>query len=149
MADSKNASYLGSGFHSRGVLPHLKREGGVYFVTFRQAGSLPREVLLGFKQEREMILRHALAAKRPLTWHEQEDLRRCINYTRMNPVHAGLCAEPHLWPWSSAHAAQPSPAAGSSTVPGLEPRTGGETPPKPAGADACATTLGEPPCHAV
>jgi REP element-mobilizing transposase RayT len=63
-----------SGFHFRGVLPHLKREGGTYFVTFRQAGTLPKEVLLRFKAEREQIIKQAEAAKRPLTWHEQEEL---------------------------------------------------------------------------
>ncbi|MCX6927930.1 MAG: transposase, partial [Verrucomicrobia bacterium] len=62
--------------HFRGVLPHLKKEGGTYFVTFRQAGTLPKEVLLRFKQERNAILQHALAAKRPLTWHEQDELFR-------------------------------------------------------------------------
>ena len=73
MADKE---HLVSGLHSRGVLPHLKREGGTYFVTFRQAGTLPKEVLLQLKQEREAILRQAEAAKRPLTWHEQEELFR-------------------------------------------------------------------------
>ena len=71
-----DSNHLVSGFHSRGVLPHLKREGATYFVTFREAGSLPKEVLLRFKQERQAILQHALAAKRPLTWHEQEQLFR-------------------------------------------------------------------------
>jgi len=32
-----------NGWHSRGYLPHLKRAGATYFVTFRQADSLPRE----------------------------------------------------------------------------------------------------------
>ncbi len=75
-SDSKPTppSPLVSGFHSRNVLPHLKREGGSYFVTFRLAGTLPREVLLRLKAEREAILQHAMAAKRPLTWHEQEEL---------------------------------------------------------------------------
>jgi REP element-mobilizing transposase RayT len=67
---------LVGGFHFRGVLPHLKKEGGTYFVTFRQAGTLPKEVLLRFKQERETILHQAMAAKRPLTWHEEEELFR-------------------------------------------------------------------------
>jgi REP element-mobilizing transposase RayT len=73
MTDKK---HLAGGLHSRGVLPHLKREGGTYFVTFRQAGSLPREVLLRFKQERQVVLQQAEAASRPLTWHEQEELFR-------------------------------------------------------------------------
>jgi REP element-mobilizing transposase RayT len=65
-----------SGLHSRGVLPHLKREGASYFVTFRLAGTLPKDVLLRFKAEREAIVTHAEAAKRPLTWREQEELFR-------------------------------------------------------------------------
>jgi type I restriction enzyme R subunit/putative DNA methylase len=76
MPEACPPSHLIAGFHSRGVLPHLKREGGTYFVTFRQAGTLPKEVLLRFKQERDVILQQALAAKRPLTWHEQEELFR-------------------------------------------------------------------------
>ena len=75
-AEPSPPSRLLSGFHSRNVLPHLKREGASYFVTFRLAGTLPREVLLQLKAEREAILRQALAAKRPLTWHEQEELFR-------------------------------------------------------------------------
>ncbi len=220
MADSQNQSKLVAGVHARGVLPHLKREGGTYFVTFRQAGTLPGEVLLRFKQERQLIMDQALAANRPLTWREQEelfrwysdrvdryldaghgechlrqracaevvagalkffnneryklyawvvmpnhvhavvrpepprtlsevlhswksftahelnkllgnkagpfwqsesydhlirdddDLQRCCRYTLMNPVNAGLCAEPERWPWSSGHVAQPSSSTG-------------------------------------
>ena len=70
------ADRLKSGLHSRGVLPHLKREGASYFVTFRLAGTLPRDVLQRFKAEREAIIAQAEAAKRPLTWHEQEELFR-------------------------------------------------------------------------
>ena len=51
---------LVSGVHSRGALPHLKREGASYFVTFRLEGTLPREVLARLKQEREAIIRQAL-----------------------------------------------------------------------------------------
>jgi hypothetical protein len=43
---------LRSGVHTRGFLPHVKREGSAYFVTFRLADSLPREVVLRFEQER-------------------------------------------------------------------------------------------------
>jgi REP element-mobilizing transposase RayT len=65
---------LAAGFHSRDHLPHLKKEGGSYFVTFRLVGTLPTPILLQLKQERERILQGALAAKRPLTWREQEEL---------------------------------------------------------------------------
>jgi hypothetical protein len=71
-----SASHLVSGFHTRNSLPHLKGEGGTYFVTFRLADTLPRELILQLKVERDTILRQALAAKRPLTWHEQEELFR-------------------------------------------------------------------------
>ncbi len=68
--------HLTAGFHHRDHLPHLKREGGSYFVTFRLAGTLPAEVFEQMKRERELILQQALAAKRPLTWTEQEELFR-------------------------------------------------------------------------
>ena len=67
---------LVSGLHARGVLPHLKREGASYFVTFRLAGTRPKNVLLKFKAEREAIITAAQGARRPLTWHEQEELFR-------------------------------------------------------------------------
>ena len=67
---------LTAGFHHRDHLPHLKREGGSYFVTFRLTGTLPADVVMQLKQERETILAQALAAKRPLTWTEQEELFR-------------------------------------------------------------------------
>ena len=63
-----------SGFHCRGTLPHLKREGGTYFVCFREAGSLPSEVVRRLKSERESLLHEAYVAKRPLTWHEQKQV---------------------------------------------------------------------------
>jgi hypothetical protein len=46
-----------SGIHTRGYLPHVKREGASYFVTFRLADSLPREILLQFEQSRAERLR--------------------------------------------------------------------------------------------
>ena len=75
-SNAKTTSALVSGFHTRGGLPHLKRDGGTYFVTFRLAGTLPRDELVRLKEERETLLQQALAARRPLTWHEQEALFR-------------------------------------------------------------------------
>lgn len=46
------ANPLRSGIHTRGYLTHVKREGARYFVTFRLADSLPREVLLKYQSER-------------------------------------------------------------------------------------------------
>ncbi|HEU5125531.1 MAG TPA: transposase [Verrucomicrobiae bacterium] len=48
---------LRTGIHTRGYLPHVKREGALYFVTFRLADSLPAEVLLRFEREKAGRLR--------------------------------------------------------------------------------------------
>ena len=52
-----SANPLCSGVHTRGYLPHVKREGASYFVSFRLADSLPKEVLLEFERERAGRLR--------------------------------------------------------------------------------------------
>jgi REP element-mobilizing transposase RayT len=80
---------LVSGLHSRGVLPHLKKEGASYFVTFRLAGTLPKDVLLRFKAERETIVAQAEAARRPPTWQEQEELFRWYSMRVDNYLDAG------------------------------------------------------------
>jgi REP element-mobilizing transposase RayT len=49
-----------SGIHTRGYLPHVKREGARYFVTFRLTDSLPKAVLLKIQGERaEALQRHS------------------------------------------------------------------------------------------
>ena len=48
---------LRTGIHSRGYLPHVKREGASYFITFRLVDSLPKEVLLRFEHEHGEALR--------------------------------------------------------------------------------------------
>ena len=62
------------GVHSRGALPHLKRKGASYFVTFRLAGTLPVEILLRLKREREAIIQTAMTHNRSLTWQEEREL---------------------------------------------------------------------------
>src|SRR6266581_6551219 len=54
---------LRSGIHDRGYLPHVKREGASYFVTFRLADSLPKEVLLRLLSEKAARLRALDAPK--------------------------------------------------------------------------------------
>jgi REP element-mobilizing transposase RayT len=56
-ARDEAASPLRTGIHTRGYLPHVKHEGASYFVTFRLADSLPKEVLLGFEHEKAERLR--------------------------------------------------------------------------------------------
>src|SRR5213594_2409975 len=72
--DSPPPEPLLSGLHFRGRLPHLKKEGVVYFVTFRLADSLPAHEVARLKHERRVILEQARAAKSPLTWHEEQQL---------------------------------------------------------------------------
>jgi len=54
---------LRSGTHTRGYLPHVKREGATYFVTFRLADSLPKEVLVQIQAERAQRLTSFYAQK--------------------------------------------------------------------------------------
>ena len=49
--DEKRPGDLVAGSHSRGYLPHIKAEGGTYFVTFRLEDSLPREVCARLKRQ--------------------------------------------------------------------------------------------------
>jgi REP element-mobilizing transposase RayT len=70
---------LRSGIHSRGYLPHVKREGASYFVTFRLADSLPKEVLLRFEYERAEALRLLSAgASQAQTEEINRELRRKV-----------------------------------------------------------------------
>jgi hypothetical protein len=61
--DSSETNPLLAGLHFRGKLPHLKKEGAVYFVTFRLADSLPAHEVARLKHERQVILEQARAAK--------------------------------------------------------------------------------------
>ena len=47
-------------------LPHWRQDGATYFVTFRLADSLPNEVYIRWKQEREAAVRAAGAASEPV-----------------------------------------------------------------------------------
>jgi REP element-mobilizing transposase RayT len=64
-----------AGIHTRGYLPHVKLEGASYFVTFRLADSLPREVLLRFERERDEHLRR-LASAAPGPSSSQDEISR-------------------------------------------------------------------------
>jgi REP element-mobilizing transposase RayT len=91
----QTANPLRSGVHSRGYLPHVKREGAEYFVTFRLADSLPHEVLLRYEGERAERLRALHEAERmrhPSTDTDeiiQRDFRRRVE--RYLDQGAGAC----------------------------------------------------------
>jgi len=69
-------NHLVSGIHSRGYLPHVKREGASYFVTFRLADSLPREVLMAFERQRAEKIRRLEASDRTGREDADRELRR-------------------------------------------------------------------------
>jgi REP element-mobilizing transposase RayT len=72
-AREEAANSLRSGIHTRGYLPHVKREGAAYFVTFRLADSLPKEVLLEYEREKaERLRRLNDFAKRGETINDSE-----------------------------------------------------------------------------
>jgi len=72
---------LRSGIHTRGYLPHVKREGACYFVTFRLADSLPREVLLEFERQRaEAVRKLAVNDHRRRVTANREFLRKIERY---------------------------------------------------------------------
>jgi REP element-mobilizing transposase RayT len=72
---------LRSGVHSRGYLPHVKREGASYFVTFRLTDSLPQEVLLRFEREHaDSIRRLAGGATSEALGEIHRELRRKIEH---------------------------------------------------------------------
>ncbi len=79
---------LRTGIHSRGYLPHVKREGAAYFVTFRLVDSLPKEVLLRFEHEHAEALRSALTNGES-TEEIHRELRRQIE--RYLDTGAGEC----------------------------------------------------------
>lgn len=81
---------LRSGVHSRGYLPHVKREGASYFVTFRLTDSLPKEVLLRFEREHaETIRRLKGSASAEALGEFHRELRRKIE--RHLDQGAGAC----------------------------------------------------------
>ena len=54
--DDHRPGDLISGSHSRGYLPHVKVDGGTYFVTFRLHDSLPREVFIRLKRKADTAI---------------------------------------------------------------------------------------------
>jgi REP element-mobilizing transposase RayT len=75
---TESANPLRSGVHHRGYLPHVKREGASYFVTFRLNDSLPKAVLLKIQAERAERLRRleARQASRVASEDSVENIER-------------------------------------------------------------------------
>ncbi len=57
-------------------LPHWTRSGATYAVTFRLGDALPAEILEGWRDQRNRIVRQAEEQGRQLTDHEQRELAR-------------------------------------------------------------------------
>lgn len=64
---------------SRGYLPHLEGEHPTYFVTFRLTDSLPRELLVELRKERELLQQAQQAGTQaPADAVRQEKLRALL-----------------------------------------------------------------------
>jgi len=76
---SEPPNALRSGIHTRGYLPHVKREGASYFIPFRLADSLPKEILLRYEREHADALRRLPAQSKAEAMAEiHRDLRQKI-----------------------------------------------------------------------
>jgi REP element-mobilizing transposase RayT len=71
-----DANPLRSGIHTRGYLPHVKREGVSYFVTFRLSDSLPTEILTRLKAEQAQKLRVVSGAGSNVREEADREFRR-------------------------------------------------------------------------
>ena len=79
------------GYHSRGYLPHKKVSGKNYFVTYRLADSLPREVLLRLEEEIEQLIA-TLPANTPASYkEEQAQLKRHREIEKLLDRGSGKC----------------------------------------------------------
>src|SRR5258708_21362566 len=68
-----------SSTRSRGYLPHLETQEAIYFVTFRLADSLPRELVLQLRKERDTIENASLAGNtRPGDLSRLRELRALL-----------------------------------------------------------------------
>jgi len=89
---------------SRGKLPHWEKEDGVYFITFRLDGTLPKEIIEKLIRWKKMELQ----IFQKLQKKELEEKESLINLQYIqkiedyveNPVKAGLCRDWKEWPWS-------------------------------------------------
>ncbi|MEY2408286.1 MAG: putative methylase [Verrucomicrobiota bacterium] len=78
-----------TGVHSRGYLPHVKREGVAYFVTFRLTDSLPHGVLLELKRRWSEQMQKLAATDADGREEVNKDLRRHVE--RYLDKGAGAC----------------------------------------------------------
>ncbi|MCI0415165.1 hypothetical protein L0222_20530 [bacterium] len=76
-------------FRTRGYLPHLESEEGIYFVTFRLGDSLPSSVLASWQAERAQIVSHARKQNRELSEYE---LRR-LDYLYLEQIEKYLSSK--------------------------------------------------------
>jgi putative transposase len=68
-----------SSTRSRGYLPHLETQEAIYFVTFRLADSLPRELVLQLGKERDTIEKASLGGNtRPGDLSRLRELRALL-----------------------------------------------------------------------
>jgi hypothetical protein len=70
---------LGARMRYGACLPHLTNDNGIYSVTFRLADSLPKSVLVAWKQERDEIIAKATEHGQQLSKTEDDRLKRLLS----------------------------------------------------------------------
>lgn len=69
--------HLQTGRHTRGYLPHLKRDGATYFITFRLHDALPIQIIKQLQWHRKQSKHNAPEANHPeidLDYHRKVEL---------------------------------------------------------------------------
>ena len=83
--------HLLTGYHTRGYLPHLKVEGGTYWVTLRLHDSLPQEVLNKLEDERKAWEKQQ-AAKKPAPQERAQEWQRLYSKRMQAYLDTGMGA---------------------------------------------------------
>ncbi|HEY7347586.1 MAG TPA: transposase [Ktedonobacterales bacterium] len=79
---------------TRGYIPHWEQRGAAYFITFRLADSLPREVREAYEAERQTLLARIQAQGRQVTPGEKQRLEAFCRarIQRFLDTGAGACS---------------------------------------------------------
>lgn len=93
VAGASRPRYGSVTIRGRGRLPHWELDAGLYFVTFRLAGSIPKELVDRVKSEREAIVARARQMQRDLSVSEQRRLALLFSreVERYLDLGAGAC----------------------------------------------------------
>jgi REP element-mobilizing transposase RayT len=79
MTDFPYPNYEEIKIRTRGNLPHWEFRGGIYFITFRLADSIPKNIVDKYREERERIVKRSKQQGIPLSKQELKRLRELFD----------------------------------------------------------------------